>query len=117
MLTIGLEQLRFHAAIGVYEEERISGNDFLVDVTLFLEEEDQPITELSQTIDYVKVYHLIASEMNKTQKLLETVVQNCATGIKREFPKVSGIEMTIRKIHPPLPGEAGASRITLLKNF
>ncbi len=117
MLTIGLEQLHFHAFIGVYEEEKTSGNDFLVDLTLLLEEGDLPIAQLSQTVDYTKVYYLVAEEMKKKRDLLETVAQNCVNRIKNQFPQLSGIEFTIRKLHPPLPGKVGASKITLSKTF
>ena len=117
MLTISLEQLRFYANIGLYPEERILGNDILMDVHIRFEEGNGLIDDLSQTVDYAKVYHLIKNEMDKEHKLLETIAQNCIQLIKKTWPQIREVEIIIRKLHPLLSGEAGSSKVTLLQKF
>lgn len=117
MLTISLEQLHFHAAIGLYPEEKILGNDFMIDLHIHLDEGNKPIDELSHTVDYVKAYALIENEMQQAHRLMETVAQNCLQTLKATWPQITGAEITIRKLHPPMKGEIGHSKITLSKKF
>lgn len=116
MLTISLEGMKFYTSTGIYPEEKILGNELVADVHISIEEKE-PITALSQTIDYEKVYHIIKQEMKQANPMLETLVQHCIEQIRGSFPQVIMIEMILRKLHPPLPGEIGCSKITLKKHF
>ncbi len=117
MLTISLEEIRFHAAIGLYAEEKLLGNDFLIDVHIHVEEESEQIETLSETVDYTKVYELVSREMQQEHQLLETVAQNCIRAMKKTWPGITGAEIVIRKLHPPMQGEVGCSKVTLSKKF
>jgi dihydroneopterin aldolase len=116
MLTISLEGMKFYTSTGIYPEEKILGNELVADVHISIEEKE-PITTLSQTIDYEKVYHIIKQEMKQAYPMLETLVQHCIEQIKGSFPQVIMIEMILRKLHPPLPGEIKCSKVTLKKTF
>lgn len=117
MLTISLEQLQFHSFIGLYPEEKVLGSDFLLDIHVRINENDQPIDTLSETVDYAKVYELIKEEMSKSYQLLETVAQKCLLSVKETWPQIAEAEIILRKMNPPLPGEVGCSKITLSKKF
>ncbi len=117
MLTISLEQLQFHSPIGFYKEERILGNEFSVDIDIQIEEGKSSISQLTETIDYAQVYDLIKKEMAKEERLIETVAQNCIQNIKKQWESIKGIEIIIRKLHPPLQGEVGCAKVTLSKTF
>src|SRR5699024_9194502 len=105
MLTIGLEKIKIHAPIGYYPEEKIIGNDFLIDIYIKMVEKDETITDLSDTIDYSGIYKIIKAEMEKNHPLIETTAQHCLQTIKEKWPKIAGAEITIRKLHPPMQGE------------
>lgn len=117
MLTISLEQLRFHAPIGLYPEEKVLGNDFLIDLHIHLKEGELPVRELSQTVDYVKAYELVKNEMQKPHQLLETIAENCLRTMKESWPQIVSAEICIRKLHPPMSDDIGCSKITLSKKF
>ncbi len=117
MFTISLEEIRFHAAIGLYAEEKALGNDFLIDVHIQLNEESDQLEKLSETVDYTKVYELLNKEMQQEHQLMETVAQNCIRAMKKTWPRITGAEIVIRKLHPPLSGEIGCSKVTLSKKF
>ncbi|MGH2643927.1 MAG: dihydroneopterin aldolase [Chitinophagaceae bacterium] len=116
MLTISLEEMKFRLGHGVYPEEKIIGNDFIVDVSVSIDDEG-PVKHLSQTIDYEKVYEIICREMSKATSMLETLAYSCITQLKHDFPQSKTIKIKISKLHPPMKGEIGKSSVTLDKTF
>jgi dihydroneopterin aldolase len=67
--TIYLNNLRFHAYHGLFDEEKIIGNEFVVNVEIVLLNE-QIISDLNQSIDYSKVYEIIKDIMKTPTPLL-----------------------------------------------
>lgn len=116
MLTISLEKMKFRAFYGIYPEEKILGNELLAEIKVSIEETG-PITWISQTVDYEKVYHIIAEEIKRPHYMLEELVQICIDRIKKDFPQILMIEMQLSKLHPPLSGEVGCSKVTLKREF
>lgn len=116
MLTISLEEMKFYSGHGIYPEEKIIGNDFMVNVSVSIEDKE-PVKHLSQTIDYVKIYDIISQEMNKATPMLEILAYSCISLIKEAFPQSKTIKIKISKLHPPMKGEIGKSTISLDKTF
>ena len=111
MLTIHLEQILFRSYHGLYEEERINGNDFLVDVTV----KYQPFGEINRiedTINYAEVFELVRKRMAIATPLLETVAMDIAALILSEFKVAEKVMITIKKLNPPIKnfnGKVGVS--------
>ena len=59
MLSIHLHNVIIHAYHGVYAEEKVLGNDFLVDVSVDYHPSKYPITSIEDTIDYVALHDLV----------------------------------------------------------
>lgn len=116
MLTVGLYDMKFHAFHGVYPEERETGTYFIVDMEAGFEESGQ-IRKLSQTINYQVMHAVVSEKMKKPVALIEELAQGCVEEVYHRFPFIKTIEIRIRKMHPPLPGEVGCSQVTLKKNF
>ncbi|MFY8005175.1 MAG: dihydroneopterin aldolase [Chitinophagaceae bacterium] len=112
MLTIQLNHLQFRAFHGVYEEEKINGNDFEVNVLIHYQEPEKIINQLSETIDYQKVFELINNRMAIPTELLETLVMEIAQAILAQFLLAEVVFISIQKLHPPIPqlkGSVGVS--------
>ena len=112
MATIALEGMRFYAYHGFYEEERIIGNLFTVD--LYIEAKIQRAAasdDLFATVNYETAYFICQSEMRKPVKLLETLAQNIAERISGQFERVSGVTVRVRKHAPPLGGPVDSSYV------
>lgn len=116
MLTISLEGMKFNVGHGIYPEEKIIGNTFLVDVAVSIED-NGIINDISQTINYETLYEVIRKEMNHVEEMLETIAYSCVDRIKQRFPKSKMISIKISKLHPPMSGEIGRSKISLNKTF
>lgn len=107
MLSISLNRLRFHAFHGVYPEEKQLGNEYEVDVDIRTVDQREVITALDQTIDYVRVYEIVSKRMQVATPLLETVAMELAREIRGNFDGIREINISIRKLHLPIPNFAG----------
>jgi dihydroneopterin aldolase len=120
MAIIALEGMRFHAFHGFYEEERIIGNEFILDV---LVNTDISMASMSDelyvgmpggpqkaaTVNYETIYLLCKAEMSQPTKLLETLVDRIAERISDHFSNVTGTLVRLRKLSPPLGGRVDSS--------
>lgn len=106
MLTVSLHGIKIHAPIGLYEEEKIFGNDFETDVDLWLPDElPWPFA------DYSIVYKVVADVFAQPAELLEVVVANIYEELKRSFPFAGKIRVAVRKMSPPVGGPVAWSQV------
>ena len=81
-----LEHLRFHAYHGVFQQERMVGNDY--DVSLRL---GYPLATAMQsdrvedTLNYATVFQLVKEEMEKPSSLLENVAQRIVLALTKNI--------------------------------
>ena len=111
---IGLEDVRFHAPHGFYEEEHRMGNEFSIDV-----EVEAAITgaaehdDLGGTVNYATIYYLLQAEMKKPTQLLEALAYRMGNRILHQFDSVSSVKLRLRKLNPPLGGKVGAAVVEI----
>jgi dihydroneopterin aldolase len=116
MLTISLEAVKFQAAHGVYPEERVLENTFLVDASVRVADPGE-VKDLSQTVDYEKMHGILRDVMATPHLMLETLADQAVKRIAEAFPRARHIRVRIAKLNPPLPGEVGRSVIELSRDF
>lgn len=110
MALVALEGMHFYAYHGFYEEEQVIGNDYVVDVyidTVFTKAAIDD--DLYQTINYETVYLICEAAMRKNSKLLETVANRIALGIKHQFKIIKELKVRVKKLNPPLGGRVDAA--------
>ena len=111
---IVLNDLRFYAFHGVYEEERLKGNDFLVNLSVFI-----PVVagiqddELANTVSYADLFEIVKEEMVNPCNLLETLALKIARRIRKTFPEVVRGRVSIEKKRPPITGMEGSASVAL----
>ena len=114
MVEIALRKLEFYAYHGVHDHEQINGNNFVVDLLVkghypkAVEQDD-----LLGTVNYEKLYAIVAEEMAVPSQLLEHVAGRIVQRIRTEHLHVAQIRVTIAKLNPPLPGPCQASEVTV----
>lgn len=101
-MTISVTDLHLKGGHGMYEEELILQNDFLLNVELQYIPGEELIESINDTINYVRVYEILKQEFDVPAKLLETLVMRMASRIKSEFQQVKNISIHIKKLHPPI---------------
>lgn len=114
MITIELNDLEFYAYHGVYAEEREKGNTFIVNLAVtgeFARAIDDD--NLEGTIDYEELFSIVNSEMAIPSNLLEHVVGRIRAAIKKSFPEIHSMTISLEKLNPPIGGNLKSTRITL----
>jgi dihydroneopterin aldolase len=114
--TIYLNNLHFHGYHGLFDEEKIIGNEFVVNVEIVLLN-DQIISDLNQSIDYSKVYEIIKDIMKTPTPLLETIVANISDAIYAYNKNTKEINIKIEKKHPPIQNFIGNVAVSYKKAF
>ncbi|MGM9735847.1 MAG: dihydroneopterin aldolase [Candidatus Cryptobacteroides sp.] len=111
---IELEGMEFHAYHGCLESERKEGNLFVVDFSGYADIHKASRSDsLSDTVDYGKVYEVVAEEMAVPSNLLEAVATRIADRIRSEFPEFAEFKIRVSKKNPPVAGKVQWSRITV----
>jgi dihydroneopterin aldolase len=116
LITIQLANLKFFSFHGIYEEEKILGNNFEVSVDISLETEEN-ITTMQQTINYASVYEIIKQRMAIPTALLETLAQDLALKIYEYDNRIKSITVTVEKKNPPISNMQGSVCVSFKKDF
>ena len=117
MITIHLDKLRFNAFHGIHEEEKLLGNEYIVDCIVNFYENEEVIHHIDDTINYVTVYEIIKKRMAVPSHLLETVAMEIGYEIFATFPDVKCISVSITKVHPPIEAIQGSVGVKWHKEF
>jgi len=114
MGIIKVDGIRLRAYHGCLEEEARIGGDYIVNVVLRTDFSEAAQTDdLTKTIDYVVVYNIVKAEMAIRSKLIEQVAQRIVTRLKKEFSSLSGGEVTVIKLRPPMNGDVEQVSVTV----
>ena len=116
MLTIHLHNLRFFAFHGLYEVEKLDGNNFELDVDIDVDANEK-IISLRQTVDYVMLHGIIDKRMQQATPLLETLAQDLAEIIHYADRRIKHISISIKKLSPPIKNCTGTVGVTFKKTF
>lgn len=103
---ITLRGMRFLGRHGVTLEERMEPQPFEVDVTLWTDLASAAANDdLAQTVDYAAVFPEVARIVEDTSfRLIESLATAVADAILAGQPRVTSVEVRVRKPNAPLPG-------------
>lgn len=118
MALIALEGMHFYAYHGVYEEERLIGGEYTVDVTLNVDVTQAAVSDdLQRTVNYETVYLICEAAMRRPSKLIENVAERIALQLKNQFGYIKEMSIVIRKKNPPLGGPVDCAMVEVDGNF
>lgn len=98
---VALKEVRFFSPIGYYDEERILGNEFFVDVYICFPFDSTDAEKLTNTVDYGELYDLLCAVMQKERKLLESAAQEILAEIQKRYAFIDEARVSVRKTTPP----------------
>lgn len=104
MDKIYIRDLEIFAKHGVFTEENVLGQKFLVSAVLYTETRSAGKTDdLTRSIHYGEVSHMIKAFMEEhTFKLLETVAERLAEKMLLEIPRLKKVRLEIKKPWAPI---------------
>lgn len=117
MIKVQLHNLQFNSFHGIHEEEKILGNDYVVNVSVEFSEKTEVINSIHETINYAEIYKIIKLGMDTPTPLLETVIMEVGKKIHHKFPELHSANISIEKMHPPIEGMQGSAIVTWQKEF
>lgn len=97
VMTIHLNNVEMYGYHGLYKEEQILGNTFIVNLSVEFIPAVTKINEISDTIDYVEVYDIVKLRLQSTTTLLESIVEDIASSILSKFPIAQKVTLEITK--------------------
>lgn len=110
--NILLENLRFHAYHGVLPQERITGNDYVVNLRIAYDFADAMTSDdVSDTLNYAEVYEVVAQEMAVPSALIERVAGRVGDRLFRRFPAIHELTLRIVKVNPPMGADCDGAGV------
>ena len=104
MDKIKITGLKVFAHHGVFEEETINGQDFYVNVVLYLDCKPAGLSDdLSKSVHYGEVSHFVTKFLQEhTYQLIETAAEQTTKALLLEYPLIEKIEFELCKPHAPI---------------
>jgi dihydroneopterin aldolase / 2-amino-4-hydroxy-6-hydroxymethyldihydropteridine diphosphokinase len=111
---IELRGLRIVTVIGVLDHERQSPQPLELDITLHTDLTDAcQNDELDDTVNYGEICELVEKVTAQHHDLLlERLAGRLAEAILAQ-PRVDEVEITVRKLRPPIPSDVATSGVTI----
>jgi len=113
--TITLKSLSYHAKHGYYEEERVRGNQFEVDIVAKGHfRKSAGSDQLTETFDYEQAEGEVCAVMTgRSEYLIETLCSEIGDALFDRFRIVQTLRVSVRKLNPPLQTDALYAEITM----
>jgi len=114
MGLIRIEQMEFYSFHGCFEEERIVGNRFIVDLEMETDMERAAETDkIGDALNYQTAYDLIKLEMKTNSYLLEHIATRILDALFNNFPQLQRASVKVSKMNPPMGGKIKAVSVEI----
>lgn len=114
MGTIRIEQMEFYSFHGCYEEERIVGNRFIVDLELEYDSTRACGSDrIEDALNYQTAYDLVKEEMKTKSYLLEHIACRILDTLFVSFTQLEKATVKVSKLNPPMGGKIKAVSVEM----
>lgn len=117
MISIQLVNVELYAFHGIFEGEEKVGNPYLVNLSVAFDERDKSFDEINETINYEELYNIVKQRMQIRTGLVEKICINIIRHIKHQYPFVKEVDLSIRKLQPPLQEFQGSVGVCMNRKF
>ncbi|MFM8191473.1 MAG: dihydroneopterin aldolase [Candidatus Nanopelagicus sp.] len=99
ILIKGISAKGFH---GVLKSEQIKGQKFIIDIELILALKNLQ-DDLNNTVNYAEITGIVVKHITgKPVLLIETLAENIANEVLRQYKKVNSVLVTVHKPKAPI---------------
>jgi 7,8-dihydroneopterin aldolase/epimerase/oxygenase len=115
--TIALKGVRFFAFHGFYAEEKKTGNEFVIDLSVKYSPGNEPVDHINETVNYEGLFAILKGEMENPRQLLEMLAEAVVEKVHQKFSQVRAVNIQIEKLNPPITSYSGSVTVTYNKVF
>ena len=114
MGQVYIKDMRLHAFHGVNKQERVVGNDYVVNLCV-----DYPLEQacdsddVSDTLNYATLVDIVKQEMQQPSNLLEHVAGRIARAVFAMHAKAEAVTVDIRKVAAPMSADFAGAGVRL----
>ena len=110
---VEIGDLRVLGVHGVLPEERERAQPFSVDIVAWVDTEAaQQSDDLADTVDYGALAQSAADVVSgRSYRLLEALAGRMASALLIVDPRIEAVEVTVRKLRPPLALDVGSAGV------
>jgi 7,8-dihydroneopterin aldolase/epimerase/oxygenase len=110
---IEIQDLRVTGVHGVLPEERERAQPFAVDIVAWVDlEAAQQSDDLADTVDYGTLAQTAADVVaGRSYRLLEALAGRLASALLIVDPRLEAVEVTVRKLRPPMALAVGSTGV------
>ena len=114
---IEIRDLRVVGVHGVLPEEQERAQPFSVDIVAWLDmSAAQRSDALADTVDYGALAHVAADVVGqRSYQLLEALAGRLADALLITDSRLEAVEVTVRKLRPPLPLDVASTGVAVLR--
>ncbi len=104
MEKIIIKGLKIRAFHGVNPEEKIDGQNFILDITAELDVKKAQLSDnVDHTVNYAKIIKTATAVFTeKSYNLIETVANKVGVEIMKEYPKLKSVTILLKKPEAPI---------------
>ncbi len=115
---IEIRDLRVTGTHGVLPEEQDRPQPFGVDITAWVDmTAAQQSDDLADTVDYGALAQAAADVVaGRSYRLLEALAGRLASALLIVDPRLEAVEVTVRKLHPPLPLDVASTGVRVRRS-
>ena len=114
MGIIEIEEMEFYAYHGHYEEERVVGNRFLLDLRIEGDCDKAAASDrIHDALNYQTAYKIIREQMQKKSHLLENIAKRILDALHENLDGVKKATIKVRKMNPPMGGQIKSVSVTM----
>ena len=113
MTIVSLHGMQFYAFHGYYDFERRVGTNFVLDIDVKVDLTNDPKDKIEHTVNYETIFEVSERFMNKKYKLLESLVYDLGTALKKSDKDIVEVRVKLSKLNPPLPGKVDRAAVEM----
>lgn len=114
MGIIEIEEMEFYAYHGHYEEERVVGNRFLLDLKIVGGCDKAAHSDrIQDALNYQTAYKVIRAQMQEKSHLLENIAKRILDALYENLEGIEKATIKVRKMNPPMGGQIKSVSVTM----
>ena len=114
MGIIEIEEMEFYAYHGHYEEERVVGNRFLLDLRIEADcDKAAKSDRIHDALNYQIAYKIIREQMQEKSHLLENIAKRILDALYENMKDIKKATIKVRKMNPPMGGQIKSVSVTM----